>query len=232
MTASVFSTTPGFPSQIDREVAARTLAQMIECDDEDGEGICDGFRSPDQAIVRKRDASADADYPVGDIFGLGSSITSNFWLVPLAELEQVLEAVDQAVLAAFPKGLNNSGEDAAITAVWLDGCAPVALVGCLGFGDWAAAFDKALHKQAYDWDRATWLAFGGNDNGPHSLLESCQDEDRQLPSTTLDLLFKSIVPSQTQSALEVWIEECPTVLAGWSPKNSPAGVRRAGQSPG
>lgn len=232
MDCSSVWTTTGFPTKAHRQVSARVLAQVIDLEP-DNEGICDGFRSPDEVIARKRDSIADPSYEFGDVFGLGSSVTSNFWLVPLPDLEQALETVDKAVLAALPAGLNPVGGDACLTGVWLDDAAPDALVGCIASGDWAATLDAHFHEAgAYDWDRATWLAFGGADNGPQMLLEACSDEGKTLPSSTLDLLYGSVVQSIANEVAGQWQEDHPDVLAGWSPTSRAAPVSNKGQSPG
>jgi hypothetical protein len=133
------------------------------------------------------------------------------------------------VLQAFPQGCNPEDGDGAITGVWIHPGSDVALVGCIASGDWAASLDETLNEAtAYDWERSTWLAFGGNDNGPHNLLDESADDDefadedgyqcKILPPSLLDTLYGATLPKMATEALEVWQATRSGVLNGWKPK--------------
>ena len=214
----MLTTSSAFPDASARQEAAHAVATALVGS---SDGLCDGFRAPDEAVVRLRCSAGEAPSLI-DHMGGGSSITSAFFLVPVEDAEAMLQSIDGAAQKAMPQGFNPEDLDGALVGAWTHPGSPLVLVGCLASGDWGASLPKTLDEaQALDethgqsWDRVKGVLFPGNDNGPHNLLESSDDEGVELEASTLDLLYAAITPALAKETLAIWREDYEDVLGEW-----------------
>lgn len=212
-------TPPAHPDRVQRAALALALGRQLVSETETEQWLCDGFRVPDEAWGRFRDPKVVEDYSVADTLSVGSSVTSNFWVVPVENVEPVLAALDACVIKALPQGLDPQLDDSAALGVWRHPGSAQALVGCVAFGDWAAELDSHFDGQAI-LDSAKPVLFGGNDNGVHNLLEAFDDEGEPVEPATLELLWATVHPDLREQTWEDWNENAGTALGQWRPNPS------------
>lgn len=212
-------TPPAHPDSVQRAALALALGQQLVSETETEQWLCDGFRVPDEAWGRFRDPKAVEDYSVADTLSVGSSVTSNFWVVPVENVEPVLAALDACVIKALPQGLDPQPDDSAALGVWRHPGSAQALVGCVAFGDWAAELDSHFDGQEI-LASATPVLFGGNDNGVHNLLETFEDDGEEVESETLELLWAVVHPDIREQTWEDWKQTAETALGPWKPSAS------------
>lgn len=207
------------PSLEQRQALSQALAAQMASETDNGGYLCDGFRVPDEAVLRLRDMEGCADYEPGLILAAGSSLTSDFWMVALDDVEEFLAELDDAVIKILPNGYCADLEDSGVLGVWRHPGSAHALVGSIASGDWAADFAGIAEEESGHpvWQRGVPLLFGGNDNGPHNLLDSLRDKGSVLPGSDLDLLASAVHPRVIGETLGVWLKGSPSVLNGWRP---------------
>lgn len=210
---------PILPDSAQRAALALALGRQLVSETESEQWLCDGFRVPDEAWGRFREPKAVEDYSVADTLSVGSSVTSNFWVVPVENVERVLAALDSCVLKALPQGLAPSTDDSAALCVWRHPGSVQTLVGCIAFGDWAAELDSHFGGQT-NLEAATPVLFGGNDNGVHNLLEALEDDGEEAEPSTLELLWAAVHPDLREQTWEDWKETAGTALGQWKPNAS------------
>ena len=186
MTDQAFFTSPHQDAEARRE-HARTLgryeptAQDVErwapAADYLMREVCDGFRVPDQTVLVARD---DSD-PVGSSFLVdgGSSMTTNFWFGEPKACEEFLDTLIESSQRLLPTaGLNPQAHDRVLIGLWETPATGKCLVATLASGDWAAEEDGGVYEAA-DTLGLVQVAFGGNDNGVHNLLDEGILEDAE-----------------------------------------------------
>lgn len=211
------------PSILPDLATRKKLARQLKKDPAADQGVCDGFRIPDQAVLRFRGTpeqlSQSSMTPVS-VFEGGSCITSYFWLVPKASVEAFLEKLDQATTATLPGGCNPEPEDGALACVWESPACDVSLVAWLAAGDFAADFDGCPEADFDAFDGVVPLMFGGNDNGPCQLLQEWP-EGKVFDAGLKKLLTSAITKEAREEALEVWAEESPELMRAASKRPKP-----------
>jgi hypothetical protein len=210
---------PSLPTLKQRQALSGALATQLASETDNESYLCDGFRVPDEAVLRLRDLDGIEGYEPGLILAPGSSVTSDFWLVALDDVEEFLAELDAAAVGTLPNGYCIDVEDSVVLGVWRHPESTRALVGSIGAGDWAADFaDIAQEDSGHPvWKRVVPLLFGGNDNGPHSLLDTLKADGAVLPPEDAALLWGAVHPDVAGDVLATWVEKCPSVLDGWRP---------------
>ena len=192
------------------DLAARQkTARALKKDPSGDTGVCDGFRIPDQAVVRFRCTPQEVSklsMSTVQIFEGGSCITSYFWLVPNASIDGFLGMLDQATTAILPKGFNPAPDDGVMTCVWQHKSCDMSLVGWLAAGDWAALFDGHPQVTIKAFPGVTPLMYGGNDNGPCMIFDEWPAGKLLEPSVE-KMIKASITKDALEEAVEVWAEQ-------------------------
>ena len=208
MIMTLFAVDTPFPDQTQRQALAAALLDDPHADN----GVCDRFRVPDQAVIRlvAPDKVLGFRGSILEPFAGGSSVCSNFWLVPNDNLDGLVQALDQATQRALAGETDPEEWDGVLIGVWAHPGCTQSLVACIGSGDWASEFEEGI---SYPLDQLMWLACGGNDNSPHNLLDRWP-RGTPLGLDVRELLMSAITDEERTSAVASWQDHHPSLLAG------------------
>jgi hypothetical protein len=127
------------------------------------EGVLCCLKLPHQAVMAGVPSASAAEL----IQNISSSLTTTFWVGPVAAAEAAMEQWAKDCFAALDEGLCPEDEDAAFLGLWQHPSKDLVMLAVLGSGDWAADLEETLSPQGKD---LVQLAFSGNDNEPIGFL--------------------------------------------------------------